>query len=176
MEIYEKLRKLIKDRKWAFFMTVCGVLGMLLIMISSLLPTDKKEKNNSSPDINNSTSIAADYRNATEKRLESFLSVIDGAGEVKVYLTVGSSERYVYASEGRQSRGETQSEEERKYVIIGGGGEKNALVETVETPEITGVVIACDGGGSAAVREQMYRAAAAALDIPSSKIFVTKLR
>ena len=36
MEIAEKLRELIKGRKWAVFMTICGIAGLLLIMISSL--------------------------------------------------------------------------------------------------------------------------------------------
>ena len=38
MEWAEKARELIKDRKWAVFMTVCGVIGMLLVMISSFIP------------------------------------------------------------------------------------------------------------------------------------------
>ncbi len=176
MERYEKLKELIKERKWAFFMTVCGILGMLLIMLSALLPKDGQDKQKSEPEKSMSTSEAAEYCTMTENRLESFLCSIDGAGEVKVYLTVGSTRRYVYASEGRQSRGESQSEEEKKYVMISSGNEKNALIEKVENPEITGVVIACDGGGSASVREQMYRSVSAALGIPTSKIFVTKLR
>ena len=173
MERYEKLRELLKDRKWAVIMTVCGVLGLLLIMLSSLVPTDRKEIK---AEKESSVTEPSEYRSMTEKRLESFLSSIEGAGEVKVYLTVGSGERYIYASEGRTSRGESKTEEERKYVIIAEGGEKNALVETVEVPEITGAVIACDGGDSAAVRERMYKSAAAALGISTSKIFVTKLR
>lgn len=175
MKKYEKLRELLKDRKWAVFMTICGIFGMLLIMISSLLPTEKHQPV-AEAETSGSVAEAEEYCRMTEKRLEEFLSSIEGAGEVKVYLTVGSGERYIYASEGRTSRGESKNEEEKKYVIIGKGGEKNALVETIEVPEISGAVIACDGGGSASVREQMYRSAAAALGISTSKIYVTKLR
>ena len=175
MEKYEKLKELLKDRKWAAFMIVCGVLGMLLIMISSLLPTEK-DKPLAKNEKNGSVAEAEEYCRMTEKRLEEFLGSIEGAGEVKVYLTVGSGERYIYVSEGRTSRGESKNEEEKKYVIIGKGGEKNALVEKIEVPEISGAVIACDGGGSSSVREQMYRSTAAALGIPTSKIYVTKLR
>lgn len=175
MEMVERLRALIKDRKWAVFMTVCGIAGMLLIMLSSLLTADK-DRTETIKEEKISITDTSDYCRATEKRLEGFLSSIDGAGDVKVYLTVGSSERYIYASEGRLSRGESKTEEEKKYVIVSGSGERNALVETVEAPEITGVVIASSGSGSAYVREQLYRSAAAALGISTSKIFVTKLR
>ena len=60
-------------------------------------------------------------------------------------------------------------------MIIGGGNEKNALIETIETPEITGAVIACTGCDSPTVRERIYKAVAAALGIPTGKIYVTKL-
>jgi stage III sporulation protein AG len=49
-------------------------------------------------------------------------------------------------------------------------------VETIEAPEITGAVIVCGGGGDAAVREQIYKAASAALGIPTAKIYVAKIR
>lgn len=175
MEITEKIKEHIKDRKWAVFMTVCGCAGLLLIMISSLIP-DKGSRKEKYPSKESIASVAEDYCQKTEKRLEDFLADIDGAGEVKVYLAVGSDERCVYATEGRQSRGDNKTEVEEKYVIIGSGNEKNALIETVEAPEITGAVVACEGGGNALVCERVYKAVSAALGIPTSKIFVTKLR
>ena len=175
MEVTERIRELLKNRKWAVFMTVCGVTGLLLIMISSLLP-DRK----SAPAVNKeqlkSVFDSSAYCKDTEERLAALLSEIEGAGEVKVYLTVGSEQRYVYATEGRHSRSDNKTEEEEKYVIVGGGSEKNALIETVQAPEITGAVIVCGGGGDAAVREQIYKAASAALGIPTARIYVAKIR
>lgn len=175
MEMAEKLRELIKGRKWAVFMTICGTAGLLLIMISSLLPDNISERKENTDNYSSIVDFGK-YCTDTEKRLEGFLADIDGAGKVRVYLTVGSDERYVYATEGRYSRGENKTEEEERYVIIGGGSDKNALVETIRAPEITGAVIACEGGESAQVRESIYKAVSAALDIPTSKIYVTKLR
>ena len=175
MEVVKEIRELLKNRKWAVFMTVCGAAGLLLIMISSLLP-DNKASPNQNNDQYESVYDSIVYCRDTEKRLASFLSEVDGAGEVKVYLTVGCDQRYVYATEGRHSRTDNKTEEEEKYVIIGGGSEKNALIETVEAPEITGAVIICSGGGNAAVREQIYKAASAALGIPTAKIYVAKIR
>lgn len=176
MEIAEKIRELIKQRKWAVFMTVCGCGGMLLIMISSLIP-DKADTATTTADSNCISVCDVDsFCHETEQRLAAFLSDIDGAGEVKVYLSAGSSERYIYAAEGRRSRSDSKTEEEEKYVMIGSGSEKSALVETVELPEIKGAVIVCGGGDDAAVRERMYKAASAALGISTAKIYVSKLR
>jgi stage III sporulation protein AG len=49
-------------------------------------------------------------------------------------------------------------------------------VETVETPQITGAVIICKGCNSPVVEERMYRAAAAALNLPTADIYVTIMK
>ncbi len=172
MLITEKLRKLANSQNMTKIVTVCGAAGLLLIMLSSLLPERKKSEGGNKADISN---LSAEYQIKTEKRLESFLEKIDGAGEVSVYLTVSSGERYVYAAENRLSKAESRTEEEKKYVIIGNGNEKKALVETVEIPEISGAVIACEGCDSPVVQERIYKAASAALNIQTNRIYVTKL-
>ncbi len=175
MEITKKLKNMPKDKRMMTVVVILGITGLVLIMISSLVPKEEK-----TDELEYTTtekiSSAEDYRIETEKRLENFLSSIDGAGNVKVYLTVGSDERYIYATEGRRSKSENKTEEERKYVMIGGGSDKSALIETVETPAITGAVIACSGFDSPTVQEQIYRAVSAALGIPTGKIYVTKLK
>lgn len=175
MEWAEKFRDLPKEKKLLAVVMFLGIAGLIFIMLSSVIPDGK---NDSSPECNavSESSGAESYRIETEKRLADFLSSIDGAGDVKVYLTVGSEERYVYATEGRRSKSENKTEEERKYVMIGSGNEKSALVETVQTPVITGAVIACGGSDNPAVQEQIYKTVSAALGIPTGQIYVTKLK
>ncbi|MDE7105413.1 MAG: hypothetical protein K2O36_05985, partial [Ruminococcus sp.] len=117
-----------------------------------------------------------DYCRETEQKLEEFLKKIDGAGDVEVYLTIKSSERYVYAAEEKKVKSENKTEEEEKYVIIGGGSEREPLIETVEAPEVTGAVIVCTGGDSPVVEERIYKAVSSALGISTSKIYVTKMK
>ena len=175
MELAEKIKELIKDRKWAVYMTLCGVSGLLLIMISALLPAGSTKKE-AEREITQSFGDTEEYCRSTEKRLGVFLESIEGAGDVKVFITAESGERYVYATEGRRSRADNKTEEERKYVMTGSGSEKKALIETVESPGIAGAVVLCSGGGSASVREKIYKAVSAALDLPTAKIYVAKLR
>ena len=174
MEMFEKLKGMQKDKKMLAAVTGLGMVGLLLIMISSFLPDKKEERLSEIPQVSSETYDS--YCSDTEKRLENFLRSVDGAGDVKVYLTVGSNERYIYATEGKNSRSDDKTEVEEKYVIVGSGSDKSALIETVETPEIRGAVIACTGCGDPSVEERIYKAAAAALGLPTSKIYVTKLK
>lgn len=175
MELIEKIKELVKNRNWAVFMTVCGIAGLLLIMISALLP-DKSNAPKAERASPQKLSEVQDFCRSTAKGLEDFLESIDGAGEVKAYITAESSERYVYATEGRRSKCDNKTEEEEKYVMIGSGSEKNALIESVEIPKVTGAVILCSGSDSPYVSERIYKAVSAALDLPTARIYVTKLR
>ena len=175
MKIAEKIGSIKKDKKAVTAVTLLGTGGLLLIMLSSLLPGKKESGRLPEADSSAEFSDSEDYCHETERKLEEFLETIEGAGKVKVYLTVGTEQRYVYAREEKLSRSENKTEEEEKYVMIGGGNGKSALIETVEVPEITGAVIACTGCDSPVVTERIYKAVSAALGIPSGKIFVTKL-
>ena len=173
MEIVEKLKKLKTGGDMTKIITVCGAVGLALIMLSSILPDKKHEQQPEKAD--SGISDVSRYCADTERRIEDFLCKIDGAGDVQVYLTVGTDEKYIYATEDRHIKAENRREEEEKYVIIGNGNEKNALIETVEAPEITGAVVACSGCGSPVVQERIYKAVSAALGIDTGRIYVTKL-
>lgn len=175
MEIADKLKSMKKDKKRVTVITALGICGLFLIMLSAVIPDDK-ESSAKEGTVQRAESVDTDgYCRETEQKLADFLSSIDGAGRVRVYLTVGSGERYVYAEEGRLSSSGDKTEEERKYVMTDGESGRSALVETVRCPEITGAVVACSGCGDPAVCEKIYKAVSAALDIPTGKIYVTKL-
>lgn len=176
MEILNKLKDMKSDKKAVTAVTLLGAAGLLLIMISSFLPESDEEQTVSSSESEQTVFSSESYCSETERRLEEFLKNIEGVGEVQVYITVSSEEEYVYATEGRSSISENKKEEEKSYVMIGGGSDKTALVETVKSPEISGAVIACSGCDSPVIQEKIYKAVSTALGIPTGKIYVTKLK
>ncbi|MDE6833955.1 MAG: hypothetical protein K2J39_06915 [Ruminococcus sp.] len=174
MGVAEKFRNLPKDKKLLVVMMFLGIAGLIFIMLSDTVPDSKETEKGYS--LEDGICNAETFRIDTEKRLEEFLSNIEGAGDVKVCITVATDQRYVYATEGKRNQSGNTTEEEKKYVIIGNGSEKTALVETVQPPAITGAVVACSGYDSPAVQEQIYKATSAVLGISTGKIYVTKLK
>jgi len=160
-----------KEKRMMRAVVIFGAAGLLLIMLSPVLSGGSSRSSSvKTPEL---TSVSGEeYCAGMQQKLEAFLRNVEGAGEVKVFLKVGSEQRYVYATESRQSRSDNRSEEEEKYVLIGGNSGKSALIETIETPVIEGAVILCSGGRDPAVQERIYRAASAALGISTARIYV----
>ena len=134
-----------------------GLAGILLIMFSELFfSNDNKQKENSIK----SENISGNYENYAhdmENQLKRILEKIDGVGKVDVMVTVVGTEEYIYA-------------EEEKIKT----GEKQALLKKIVSPEISGVVIICEGGDSNIIKERVYNTISAVLNISSQKIYVTK--
>ena len=174
MAIHDLISSLKSDKKALTAVTVLGAAGLLLIMLSSLMPDKETEKKKSSEAV--TEAVQKDYCAETEARLTEFLSGIDGVGRVEIFLTVSGNEEYIYATEGKKSSSENKTEEEYSYVMVGGGSNETALIETVISPEIIGAVIACTGCSDPSVQEEIYETVSTALGIPTSRIYVTKLK
>lgn len=172
MEIPKKLRSIARNKR-SVGIVLMAVCGAVLLFLSGF--GGRADKNAVSAE-KSDADVALDFRTENEERLEAFLENIEGAGEVKVYLTVGSGERYIYASEKKSSESENKRDSEEKLVLVGGSSSREPLIETVRSPEITGAVIVCKGCKSPVVEERMYKAASAALGIPTADIYVTIMK
>ncbi|MBQ3565764.1 MAG: hypothetical protein IJA12_01165 [Oscillospiraceae bacterium] len=169
------LKRFLKGGKVKIIVFV-GLLGILLIFLSEI--TGIKETGESeNADIQNKVSTCAyeDYAQDMEKRLEKILSKIKGVGKAEVMVTVSGTEEYIYAQEEKIKNGEKDFSTENEYVLIGSGGEKQALLKKVVNPQISGIVIICEGGDSNIVKERVYSSVSAAFEISPSHIYVTKL-
>ncbi len=167
----KKISLLLKG-KGVRYVVILGLAGMALILFSDIFSGSSSktaEKETSEP----SASIEyKEYVSEMESRLRGILEKIGGVGKAEVMITAAGSGEYVYAKDEKSDTDGSSISRDEKYVIIGGGN-KNALVRKIDNPEITGVVVVCEGGESNVVREKVYSAVAAAFDIPSQKIFVT---
>ncbi len=150
-----------------------GIAGIAAIFLSDIIFTDKSKEKAYSADIPDTGGYET-YVSETEKRLSDLLGEIDGVGKAQVMLTVSGTEEYVYAEEEKSDMDSERTARENKYVIIGGSSGKEALLRKIENPEISGVVIVCEGGDSSIVKESVKSAVSAAFGLPSNKIFVAK--
>ena len=102
-----------------------------------------------------------------ESRLETILSRIDGAGEVKVLLTEDRGGEVFYQTEG----------EDGKTVLISGADRsESGLVRTTQPPSYRGAVVVCRGADSAAVRLAVVEAVANATGLGTDRITVLKMK
>ena len=111
--------------------------------------------------------VSSEYADELKLQLEEIISKIDGVGEVTVMLTIESSASYVYTTDTEKDDLETKTE----TVII---GNKEALIERIDNPQVSGVLVVCAGGDKATIQEQVVKAVSTVLDIPSNKVYVAK--
>lgn len=169
--IFAKLRGLGGQR----LTLLLGAAGLCLILLSSILPQEKESGEDTPDSTQASHGSGSDYGKQLETRLGEVLSQLSGVGNAEVMVTLRNTGTQIYAEEISQEQDEERYRSENSYVLLGGGAEQSALVKSVEQPQISGVVILCEGGDSSIVREQVVRAAAVACSVPTTQIFVGTL-
>lgn len=153
------------------FVVFLGIAGMCCILLPSLFPTDKAE-----PELTELSADASEqYRQKTEALLTEILEHTRGVGRVQVLVTVRGSEQYHFATEGDSVITEDEIRQKRSYVTIGGSSHQQPLTESIAHPDITGVVVVCEGGEEPTVQEAVYHAVSVACGISTAQICVTGL-
>lgn len=160
----DNIRKIIGGRGFLTAALIMGAVGMLLILFSSGSGDRKKTERG-----DELTFVSSEeYRQSLEERLENMLSRIQGVGDVKVTITLGATEEYIYAEENKVNGDRISNE----YVIADKGG----IITRIDSPQITGAVIVCEGGGNTQVCEKVYKAVSVSLGIPANRICVVKMK
>lgn len=170
-----KILSVIKDLKKGAGIKIIiflGIAGMIVILFSELFEGEEKNKDNS----NKTSQCYETYAQDMEARVKEMIEKIDGVGKSEVMVTISGTEEYVYAQEGKVKNGEKDFSSESEYVIIGSGGEKQALLKKIVNPEISGVAVICEGGDNNIVKERIYSVISAVFNISTKNIYVTKLK
>ena len=154
-----------------------GLLGVALIFISDFDKPKTKE-------ITETNSIE-DFRENMEVQLETLISNVNGAGEVKVMLTLEAGKENIYALQEKKTEDEQlsgsdktnqRSTYENEVVMVTAGAEKQALIEKTLQPEVQGVVIVCQGADDIKVVSDITNAVSVVLNVPSNRICVIKMK
>lgn len=127
------------------------------------------------------------YEQQMEARVKEILSHVEGVGAVEVMIVLKSSEERVLRVDKDTSTSLTketdssggsrhmESYEISEDTIMSGGGESGApFVEKELKPQIAGVVISAQGGGSQKIKAEISEAMEALFDIPPHKVKVLK--
>ena len=151
--------------------TLILLLGVALVLWPARSKSeDTVQVRESEPAQTVSEEDAAVYRQRTERELESVLSQIDGAGRVRVMLTLrtGPETRYqTDRSVTERSEGDRtdRSSEEKTVILDRGSAYHEPAVVTTAYPAFQGALILAEGGGDPKLRLELSAAVAALLGL-----------
>ncbi len=169
-EIADRLRN---DKKLLVIAAVM-IVGIILTVISSFgIETEEKEQNSLQTE---KIFNESEYTDKLENKLEEMISLINGAGETKVIVTLECDYETVYAKDGSIEKDNDSTDEDSEYIIIDSRDVQGGLVLKTVTPKIRGVAVVCAGGDSIYVKTAVTDLLAAVLDIGTNHISVSKLR
>ncbi len=163
------LEKIKRDKRIAAIVSI-GLVGIILLTLSELIPQKSDAKQNEKTE--NVTDIRDSYEENIEKRLTSIVSSIDGAGRTEVMVTLASGDENVYAVKEKSSDGS----KEREYIVIDSDKNESGLLLKVIEPEIRGVAIVCEGADSAKIRQEIISSVSAVLGISTNRISIAKIK
>lgn len=165
-----------------FKAVIIGGLAIILLVFLGDLLFGGKEK--AAPTVTLEESDMGALEKKLEERLANILGKIDGIGKVEVMITIDGTSEYIYAEEvkrkessdnknGDTTEAQKSLELEGTTVIVDAASGKQALVKTVILPQVRGVVVVCENGSSAVIKQRVTDAVSKAFNISSAKICVT---
>jgi len=129
------------------------------------------------------------YEETLTKQLEDILSLMDGAGRVRVMLTLSYGSEIILAddtvsdesitletdTEGAQRTIDQSKHDERTVLAKQNDGSEKPIVLKEIMPRVEGVIIVAEGGGNIAVKAALTDAARTVLGIEIHKVHVSKM-
>ena len=187
MKIKQICSKLLSLKKSDYI--VLALMGILILIVA--IPTggaDKKEKNDSEIAYEDqSRSENENYGKELEKQLKDILEKIDGVGKAEVMITLKSSKESVLnkdLSEEKQTEeersGETQKvnknqKKQEETILSDSSGNSAPYVIKELEPEISGIVISCEGAGNKVVEASVLEAVQVLFGVSANHIKVLKM-
>lgn len=170
-ELFEKLKK---DKKSAIVILV-GIAGIFFIALSNFFADESINSNVDTLSDNSQTEAVLTVEQIEEhleKRLEKTIKQIKGAGETTVMVSVSSSAEYVYAKNDKTETDSDSSSVENEIVICEDGDNNSGLVISINSPDVLGVVVICQGGGSAVIKSEITQLIKSLFGIGSDRVYV----
>lgn len=165
---------------------ILGIFGVLLLVIA--LPSDpskKKEPEAAQPAAESTAQPSGEERTddaaaALEKRLEQTLSLIDGAGQVRVMITLKDAgekvvEKDVTRRTDTDEGGGQNTDQSQSSVYEKDGSAETPYISNELTPQVEGVLVVAQGGGNSIVKQNILQSVMALFPLEAHKITIVKM-
>lgn len=184
------IQKLAENDVWRKIILILGFAGIAMIFLSGFFQNRDARATNAPAQDEPTKTTAQAYSQQVEKSLTELIGSINGAGSVKVLVTLERNTQYVYATEEKKTSQNTQDQaanatvknqandsRETKYILVkGADGSQQALAVTEVEPIVKGVVVVCEGGNQPAVQKDIIDAVTTALNLSSARVCVIKAK
>lgn len=165
----DKLKAIIKKAGKQKIIVSIGIVGIVLILLSELVPTNVTSNENTT---------ARDYSQYVEQ-LEndtaSIISSISGVGKCKIMITLVETDENVFAQNKDESYSDSSNSSKSEYVLYEDNNNDTPILIKQYLPKVNGVVVVCQGGDDVVVRQRVVSAISSLYSIPSNKISVSKM-
>lgn len=174
------IERFMKNPKAVKIMVAAGLLGILMLALSSMFSSNTEDS--VLPSADNMTSY--EYCEWLEEKIAQTVNEITGEKGAEVLVTLETGVEYIYATEQKKDNSNTGQTDGGKFsesgstaetyiTVTDGNGNEAAVVLTELTPKIRGVSVVCRGGQKAEVANVIKSALATALNVPSENISVS---
>ncbi len=158
------LKKFLLNKNVMKVITALAFLGIVLIAFTDFfVPKEETIEE----------SVNYDYSLILKGQLEDVVKAITGETSPEVMVTLSSDEKYVYATDSKESIDNEKKESEENYIVVeNSAGEELGMIVTKIQPEIKGVVVVSQAGYDSVLKEDIINAVMTVLDIPGNKVCV----
>ena len=155
----------LKKFRWAFVVLLMGLIFMGF------------PENSTNADTEPAGMEPVSKERTLQEELEGLLSQLDGAGKVRVLLSMESGTRTHYQTDMEQSKTQ-DSQDKRSETVVITGSERNevGLIQQIDQPVYRGAVILCQGGSDPGVKFAIVDAVSTATGLTADKIAVWKMK
>lgn len=174
-EMLKRIRSFNLSKK-NIVLLVSGFAVLIVLLLGEYVSADSTEHT----DVKNTSVYSERYIEETEKELETLLSKINGAGKVKVMVTLESCYENVYAkgysTKSEQDEINDKNEMTEEYIIVkNGSNNEECLVVKVYEPTVKGVAIVAEGADNVNVKVAITQTVCSLFGISSAKVSVEKM-
>ncbi len=181
----EKFTKIPRNKRTQYLVVIAMIAVILAIYFSTFAPEDGAQ-----PEATVSQAIE-EYDETVaslDRRMESILSDIEGAGVVRVMITYESGTEIVPATsentettttsgetDGNSSSSETVHKQ-TDVVTVQDQSQSSALILKEKMPEVKGVLVIAEGAGDIGVKLNLMKAVQTLLNISADKVDVFEMQ
>lgn len=172
-KIKDKLSHLFSgDSKRIKIIVAIGLIGIVLVFFSEMLPSDTSKKASESTDKQSYSQYTAEL----EDRLVGVISQIEGVGECKVMITLENSAESVYARNFEEKRDDDSKNQKNEYVFYKSSGEEAPVLIKEYLPKVQGVTVVCSGGNDIEIQERIIKTVTSLFNISTNRVSVSKIK